>query len=253
MPQRRRYRTLNLSRASRQNQLDIRTGAILDAKRLWDHLDKDDPLQDATAFVRTLARVVLDARSESGLQALSDYNSLRDELRPGNDHFQIDTPGANELRLLGSLMITGPARAARLISQGTSPQRAHDQAFKLLANAISSSVLEGGRLVTEVTIRKDPLCIGFARVPKGEDACAFCIMLASRGAVYKTDTALLTKQGEDYHEGCSCTKLAVFDQDQELPQIIHNAKKLYENNSDGFSGLSTKQALALFRERTGLK
>ncbi|QCP08228.1 hypothetical protein FDF08_09735 [Micrococcus luteus] len=46
----------------------------------------------------------------------------------------------------------------------------------------------------------------WARVPSGPITCAFCLMLASRDAVYLTrNRALRTKSGEDrYHNDCDC-------------------------------------------------
>jgi hypothetical protein len=48
--------------------------------------------------------------------------------------------------------------------------------------------------------------IGYARVPNA-GACAFCIMLASRGFVYRSEyTATTSKRtGDRYHEHCTCT------------------------------------------------
>ena len=46
--------------------------------------------------------------------------------------------------------------------------------------------------------------IGYARVPQG-DACAFCVMLASRGFVYRSEySATHTKWGSKYHNNCTC-------------------------------------------------
>lgn len=48
----------------------------------------------------------------------------------------------------------------------------------------------------------DPLEVRFARVPSGAETCPFCIMLASRGFVYRSKTSA----GADghYHPHCDC-------------------------------------------------
>ena len=52
--------------------------------------------------------------------------------------------------------------------------------------------------------RKTASQIGYARVPQG-NACAFCIMLASRGFVYTSEqSAKYAKSGGKYHEHCTC-------------------------------------------------
>jgi len=53
---------------------------------------------------------------------------------------------------------------------------------------------------------------GWARVPRG-DTCAFCIMLASRGGVYKTsDIAEFGYSGKKYHGECDCVPVLVRDE-----------------------------------------
>ncbi len=49
---------------------------------------------------------------------------------------------------------------------------------------------------------RDPLKPRFARVPQGRETCSFCIMLASRGAVY--ENAMTAGATRHYHENCDC-------------------------------------------------
>lgn len=52
--------------------------------------------------------------------------------------------------------------------------------------------------------------IGWARVPSGPATCAFCLMLASRGAVYTTRrTAAAGRLGNSYHGHCDCRVVPV--------------------------------------------
>lgn len=50
---------------------------------------------------------------------------------------------------------------------------------------------------------------GWARVLTGAENCAFCAMLASRGAVYSKDTATKKASGSSYHDHCDCTATLV--------------------------------------------
>lgn len=57
--------------------------------------------------------------------------------------------------------------------------------------------------------KRDPLKPRFARVPSGSETCSFCIMLASRGFVYRTkETA---GEGNHYHANCDCRIVPGFD------------------------------------------
>ena len=65
--------------------------------------------------------------------------------------------------------------------------------------------------------------IGYARVPSSLNPCAFCVMLASRGFVYRSEyTATKTKSGGRYHEHCSCKAVPFFD----AGSIVGYGKKL---------------------------
>jgi hypothetical protein len=51
--------------------------------------------------------------------------------------------------------------------------------------------------------------VGWARVPTGSETCSFCIMLASRGAVYKSEK---TAGGHGhYHSHCDCRIVPVLE------------------------------------------
>lgn len=74
--------------------------------------------------------------------------------------------------------------------------------------------------ITKNVERDSTRGVRYARVPMGGETCAFCLMLASRGFVYKSaDTA---GEGAHYHKSCRCkavpgvqgkTKVAGYDPD----------------------------------------
>lgn len=51
---------------------------------------------------------------------------------------------------------------------------------------------------------------GWARVPRGSETCAFCLMLGSRGAVYHTSRT--AGRGRKYHGECDCAIVLVRDE-----------------------------------------
>ena len=59
--------------------------------------------------------------------------------------------------------------------------------------------------------------MAYVRVPR-IGACPFCLMLASRGAVYKRGTVEVTKSGRKYHDNCHCMPREVLPGD-DLPLI----------------------------------
>lgn len=68
------------------------------------------------------------------------------------------------------------------------------------------NVLDTGRSTIIDAVHKDRKAIGWARVPEGTDPCSFCILLATRGAAYKTERAASFKS----HDHCRCVPEAIF-------------------------------------------
>ena len=71
----------------------------------------------------------------------------------------------------------------------------------------------GGREGIVDAARHDSLALGYARITTGEKDCAFCLMLVSRGPVYKTASTALLRDGtsEPYHDNCDCIAVPVFN------------------------------------------
>lgn len=61
----------------------------------------------------------------------------------------------------------------------------------------------------EKNARKDKRSQRWARVPTGAETCPFCLMLASRGFVYKS--AKTAGQNNHYHANCDCRLVPGFD------------------------------------------
>ena len=72
-----------------------------------------------------------------------------------------------------------------------------------MKRAAGNSMLENGRA--------DPKGPRFARVPTGSETCEFCIMLASRGFVYRSEKSAGAL--DHYHANCDCRIVASFDAD----------------------------------------
>lgn len=71
-----------------------------------------------------------------------------------------------------------------------------------LLGATQRLVAQRGRDTIFENAGRDPVRTAVARIPSGSDTCTFCIMTASRGAVYKD----LVSAGEmnSFHDNCDC-------------------------------------------------
>ncbi|MFF0588404.1 hypothetical protein ACFYWD_20805 [Streptomyces sp. NPDC003781] len=109
-------------------------------------------------------------------------------------------------------------------------KKAEAVAQKLVADTGRSTVLEA--------VRQDPQATAWARTA-ALGACAFCRLLAARGAVFKRDTV-----GFRAHDGCHCAATPVFrGQRFELSPQAAEWARLYQEYAAGHSG----SQLARFR------
>lgn len=117
---------------------------------------------------------------------------------------------------------------------------------------VEKVVADAGRNELIDAIEKDRYARGFARVAR-PDACSFCLMLAARGAVYKTaesagqvnaSTVWPDAKGtvNRYHVNCHCTVQPLFGSSYEAPAHVRDAEALYNESTKNVSGSKAKQA-----------
>ncbi len=69
--------------------------------------------------------------------------------------------------------------------------------------------------------------VRFARVPTGRETCTFCLMLASRGAVYHTRQA--AGEFRHFHRGCDCKVIPGFEDDPDAELVEgYRPRELYD-------------------------
>lgn len=92
-------------------------------------------------------------------------------------------------------------------------------------------VIDQSRGAVQAAVRRDRLAVGWAR-SAALGACGFCKLLASRGMVYKQDTA-----GFRAHDGCNCGAIPVFrGQRFELSAHASEWERLYREYAAPHSG-----------------
>lgn len=78
----------------------------------------------------------------------------------------------------------------------------------------------------------------FARVPTGFETCPFCLMLASRGAVYYTRKS--AGGWNHFHRGCDCKVVPSFDPDPDAEVV------------EGVKPRELRERISLMEKQTGL-
>lgn len=90
--------------------------------------------------------------------------------------------------------------------------------------------------------------VGWARILQGESSCAFCVMLASRGAVYSSrQDALFNQYGKKFHDRCDCDAWPVYRSQRRSWPGKKEADAYYRLWLDVTEGLSGKRARNAFR------
>lgn len=197
---------VQLTRAHHAAQLAVRAGSLENLVKLWKIVDPTDLSGTIETFAEAAALLAGQGFDRSAGVA-SRYYSLfrRVEGVPGAPPAAGPAPRPSAEALAGELR--GASLKGIIVARraGLTPDLAKARGLIRVVGALSKLVLTGGRrTLTDLTTR-DPVAIGFGRVTSG-DPCAFCRMLASRGAVYKTEKSA----DFESHDGCGCSAEPLF-------------------------------------------
>lgn len=239
-----------LTESHRQSQTSI-TAAVVEAIRslFLSTIKLDDIDGSSGEFVRQALPVVMGARSVAydtameylgafrrvELRGLIDHSELAPE---DNDRYAIDLDvletytepdGAVDWgghdpkedltpprKVATELHSSGAAVMKARIARGVPPAEAKKKAADAVAAKVVKQVADGGRAPLAAEVRTGNRgAVGYARVVDA-DPCPFCAMLASRGAVYRSDAFegsndLFAGDGAfKVHDGCECTLEPVY-------------------------------------------
>ena len=145
--------------------------------------------------------------------AIADYAARGERVRPGQ--IDLSAPIFQQADSSGRWAVFGAGDAF----EGAALYRLQGALTRLVLQPYRETVLNttrdhGQRTRTAV-----------ARVPEA-GACAFCRMLASRGAAYgSAESAQSTKDGKRFHDNCRCsTQIARID-GRDLPQSVRDLER----------------------------
>lgn len=231
-------------RQFRRAQSDIVQLAERELDAFWRTLDKDNPIAAVRALELFMPDVI-QAYGEIGAAVAMDFY---DELR---DNAQIR--GAYRA-VLGDAIPIEQARASTRWAAGpffkgdSDPQ----QVLSNLTLVTDRYVKQQARNTITVNALRDPAQVRYARVPTGDKTCAFCLAMASRGAVYANETSA----SNTYHGGCDCVPTPIWSE-RDYPSDYHPDKMrdLYdkaksEAESNGLKG--SDGILSALRQQQGI-
>jgi hypothetical protein len=108
-------------------------------------------------------------------------------------------------------------------------------------------VLKPGRDTIAVSTGRDPAHARWARVPVGK-TCAFCLVAASRGAVYRSEESA----SRHFHGACDCTATPFWRNDPYPEGYDPDALlQQYQDARDAADSGRLKPILSELRSQTG--
>lgn len=216
-------------------------------------------------LLQILFPIVLRARQRSAELAREFYDSQRELHHPDLPRHPMFLA---DYRLEWFVEAMEPARA-ELSKPGASDyavERVALRAMKEVENAGRRTLL---RPVEDESVQ-DPVVKGWARVATGRETCGFCMMLVSRGPVYRSaagagldtddttaqqliddgDTEAMNKLMKRWHEGCDCKVVPVFNR-AEWPgrEAYLRAERIWRDVTKGYKGRDAMNAFRRAIER----
>lgn len=187
-----------LTEQHRRVQLAIGARTVTRLLTLWRLLDPADLRRTTPGWLDAALLVIAELHALSASAARSYYRDLRTRRLGASFTGTLAVPAFSADAARTSLTVTGPVALERARRRGIALETASTAAALSSARAGSRVAMLGGRETVMAATRADTRARGWVRVTGG-DPCAFCVMLADRGAVYSETTADFPA-----HANCAC-------------------------------------------------
>lgn len=179
-----------------ESQRGVRALVLRDLAAWWTTVEHLSPQQAQAAAAEYLPLLAQTYGEVSATAAADFYDAARaDSMAPGR--FVADMPPSG-----------AAVQASRSVGWATAPLFSQDAAGALgrMSTVADASALQVGRDTIIHNSNRETVWVRWARVPVGK-TCAFCLMVASRGPVYRSaETA-----GREFHAKCDCQPVPSWD------------------------------------------
>lgn len=139
-------------------------------------------------------------------------------------------------QLATSLRVTGPVAFKTNLTRSGSEVGALRVMTRRLTGAASTRVLDGQRQTVLATFEADDRIVGWRRILESPNPCAFCAMLASRGAVFDEDSVHF-----ETHDDCHCDVEPLWRREPDPPDVVA-LRDQWEESTVGFKGVDALNA-----------
>lgn len=222
---------------------DLTTVAAGEVERLLEEIATPNPEEFRDLLIELMPGLVEPYMGVAGEVAATWYEELRDLVEGAA--FQAGVYGAT----------VNPAQMAGMARHAVSPLfgQSGSTVLALMTGSVQRLIADAGRETVRGNAVRDRVRVGFARIPR-PGCCAFCSLMASRGAVYASEMSA-GGQGNSFHDLCRCVVAPVFRGDTFARDVSAEHEAIYREHlavrSD--SAVDTRQTLANIRAETGRK
>lgn len=191
------------------------------------------------ALLAALVALVGRFRAESARVAVTYYMDARSQAGVPGLYVPRPPPDPSQALIEATAQITGARAYGRALTANQGETRARQNSGVQLAGATARIALDAGRQTVLEAVDDDREAIGWIRITDAKP-CAFCAMLASRGASY------LSKETASFqaHAHCACIAAPVWSRNEAW---LGHSKQLYEEWQEVTKGHSGKDALKAWR------
>jgi hypothetical protein len=206
-----------LAQQFRASQVSLSQRVLRSLIPLWGLLDGGRLDVTFSGWALAVGQVIGQHRDTSTLLATGYLRAARHQAGIPGEPIIVKAGPVDPVQLATSLRVTGPVAVKRSMLAGKPLPAALDDAFVQSSGAATRHVLAAGRDTVTQSIQADAAIAGYERVTAPGTTCKFCVMLATRGPVYKSSQT--AGQGIDrYHDHCRCAIAAVYRQpDHHIP------------------------------------
>lgn len=232
---------------------DLTAVATAELKALVAVLDGLTPRETRDALIASLPTVLTPYGTAASDLAATWYEDLRAESVDDGPFRAVSEFELDERRV------------RRMAGYAVSPLfgQSDSTVLALLAGASQRLIAGAGRDTIDLNISSDRVLVGYARIPRA-GACAFCGLLASRGAVYRSaesagqvvgrgvDSSIALDEsgrrragyvggvgkgvrargsqdlGRRYHDNCKCVAVPVFEGETFFEPVAAKYREMYE-------------------------
>jgi hypothetical protein len=228
----------SLAEQFRMQQAYGSTQAMLAILAVWGLLDLRDVRSSWPAVRTAITALVRDGFTTAAREALAYYEQARAAAGVAEELPPLAIPDLPSPDLItATLDATGPYTLLGKIKAAEPVQQAAQTAGVRLGGAASRLILNGARQAVLTSVDSDAKAVGWMRVT-ASDPCAFCAMLASRGASYKSEQAA----GFLAHNHCRCSAAPCWSREDAKALRNGPLAQEWQKVTQGLSGQDARNA-----------